>query len=201
MKQSIFILCAMTGLVFWACSSGGGDGPPPTKTPEQYLAEGWQAYSAKNYQLALNDFNAAAQAKPSLADAFNGSGWANAKLTLLAASAAEFNIGLTKSAANVEMLAGLSLVFNAEKQYDSSIVRAGQVLSASPAWVFQRDTSTNASDIHLLLAEDYFALTPPSFGSSLAQVQILNPVFAADTTTIAGQTALAAEIERLGTIY
>ncbi len=201
MKHSIFILCALSGLVFWECSSGGDGGGPPTKTPEQYLAEGWQAYAAKNYSLALSDFNAAAQAKPSLADAFNGAGWANAKLTLLPASAADFNDGLTKSPGNVQILAGLSLVFNAQKLYDSSIVRAGEVLSAAPAWVFTRDTSTNAFDLHLLLAEDYFALTPPAFGSSLAQVQILNPGFAADITTIAGQTALAAEIERLGTIF
>jgi len=199
-RKSILAVCFLTGQLFWACSSGGGDGPP-AKTPEQYLAEGWQAYAGRNYQLAFGDFNSAMQGNSNLTDAFNGAGWASAKLNSLVRSVADFRNGLAKDSGNVQMKAGLSLVFNAQKLYDSSIVRAGQALAAAPNWVFTRDTSVNASDLHLLLAEDYFAQTPPNFAASLAQVQVLNPSFAADVSAIAGQTALAIEIERLGTIY
>ena len=200
MKKSILAICFLTGQLFWACSSGGGDGPP-AKTPEQLLSEGWQAYASHNYTLALTDFNSAAQGNSNLVDAFNGAGWANAKLNSLAASVVDFRNGLTKNGSNVQMKAGLSLVFNAQKLYDSSIVRAGEVLAADPAWVFTRDTSLNASDLHLLLAEDYFAQVPPNFAASLAQVQILDPSFTADVSGITGQAALAQRIEDLGIIY
>lgn len=199
MKKSVVAVCFLAGQFFSACSNDGGG--PPAKTPEELLAEGWQAYAARTYQVALNDFNAAAQGNANLVDAFNGAGWASAKLNSLAASVVDFRAGLGKDPANVQMKVGLSLVFNAQKLYDSSITRAGQALSASPNFVFSRDTSINASDLHLLLAENYFALTPPDFANSLLQVQILNPAFAADVTGLTGQTALAMEIERLGLYF
>jgi hypothetical protein len=199
-KKSILVICFVAGQLFWACSSGGDN--PPEKTPEQLLADGWKAYSSRQYQLALTDFNSAAQGNPALADAFNGAGWANAKLNSLTASVVDFMDGLGKSPGNVQMKAGLSFVFNAQKLYDSSITRAGEALVADANWVFPRDTSVNQFDLHLLLAEDYFARTPPDYNASLAQVVgYLNPSFNAVVSTIAGQTALAAEIERLGTIY
>jgi hypothetical protein len=198
-KKSILVACLLAGQLFWACSSGGDN--PPTKTPEELLADGWKAYSSRNYQLALTDFNSAAQGNSALADAFNGAGWANAKLNSLTASVTDFNTGLGKSPGNVQMTAGLSFVFNAQKLYDSSIVRAGEALAGDANWVFSRDTSVNHFDLHLLLAEDYFAKSTPDYVASLAEVKILDPSFDADVSGIAGQTALAVKIETLGTIY
>lgn len=200
MKKSILAACLLAGQLFWACSSGGDN--PPVQTPEELLAAGWKAYSSRNYQTALSDFNSAAQGNSALADAFNGAGWANAKLNSLVASVGDFNVGLGKSPGNVQMKAGLSFVFNAQKLYDSSIVRAGEALASDGNWVFTRDTSINQFDLHLLLAEDYFARSTPDYPASLAQVQgYLDPTFNADVSTIIGQTALAKKIEDLGLIY
>src|SRR5258706_8394446 len=128
----------MAGQLFWACSSGGDN--PPVKTPEELLADGWKAYSSKNYHLALTDFNSAAQGNPALVDAFNGAGWANAKLNSLTASVVNFTDGLGKSPGNVQIKAGLSFVLNAQKDYASSITRALGALGADANWGFTRDT-------------------------------------------------------------
>jgi len=193
-----FLIIGLVTALFWGCSKDEG---PAAKTPAELLAEGWQAYATRNYQLAHDDFAAATQGDANLADAYNGSGWANAKLNALNASVASFTTGVGRDPANLQMKAGLSFVFNAQKVYTSSIAADSMVLYADSIWSFSRDTSINAADLHLLLAEDYFALTPPDFASSKAQVIKLNPSFAADIATLAGQTALAAEIERLRGIY
>ncbi|HYQ87296.1 MAG TPA: hypothetical protein VES59_08665 [Bacteroidota bacterium] len=198
MKIRVLIMVLVIAQL-WGCSKD--EGGPAAKTPAELLAEGWQAYASRNYQLAHDDFAAATQGDANLVDAYNGSGWANAKLNVLAAAVASFNTGLGKDAVNLQMRAGLSFVFNAQKLYTSSIAADTTVLHANSTWSFSRDTSINAADLHLLLAEDYFALTPPDFASSKAQVLTLNPLFAADIATLAGQTALAAEIERLRGIY
>jgi len=151
--------------------------------------------------LAHDDFAAATQGDANLVDAYNGSGWANAKLNALAAAVASFNTGLGKDSVNLQMRAGLAFVLNAQKLYTSSITADTTVLGANSTWSFSRDTSINAADLHLLLAEDYFALTPPDFLASKREVQILDPSFVADVATIAGQTALAARIETLRGIY
>ena len=195
-----FLVLGLALAQLWGCSSNDGGGPP-AKTPAELLAEGWQAFANKNYQLAHDDFASATQGNANLADAYNGSGWANAKLNALGAAVTSFNAGLGKDSANLQMKAGLSFVFNAQKLYISSIAYDSTVLHADSTWSFSRDTSINAADLHLLLAEDYFALTPPDFFSSKREVRILDTSFVADVATLAGQTALAAEIETLRGIY
>src|SRR3989442_12388547 len=188
-RKRLFVICLVIAQL-WGCSKD--EGGPAAKTPAELLAEGWQAYATRNYQLAHDDFAAATQGDANLADAYNGSGWANAKLNALSASVSSFNTGLGKDPANLQMKAGLSFVFSAQKLYVSSIASDSTVLYADSTWSFSRDTSINATDLHLLLAEDYFALTPPDFASSKSQVIKLNPSFVADIATLAGQTALAA---------
>jgi tetratricopeptide (TPR) repeat protein len=169
--------------------------PPTPKTPEQLLSEGWDAFTLKNYSLALTDFTAAIQGNTNLVDAYNGSGWTNAKLNALAASVTSFTDGLSKDTTRIAIKAGLAFVYNAQKQYQLSIDRALAVFQADPNWVFSHDLSISVSTLHILLAEDYFALA--NFTASYLQVQVVNPSFVADVSTRTGQSALAAEIERL----
>ncbi len=169
-----------------------------TSNPEsadQLVSEGWTAYLNHNYTLASSKFSQALALNGNLVDAYNGAGWSLAKLNLPDSAVTQFNRGLARDTGNTEIRAGLAFVDNALKLYSQSITLALAVLQVRPAWVFSRDNSVNAQDLHLLLAEDYFALA--SYPQSLAQVQILNPAFAADVTTVVGQTSLAKEIERL----
>ena len=188
------IILFSTGLTFDGCSSNDGGGPIQ-KTADQLTAEGWTAYGVKNYQVASSRFTEALQVDGNFADAHNGAGWSNAKLNAMTAAVASFTTGLTKDPANLQMKTGLAFVYSVQKEYALSLQRANEVLAADPAWSFSRDLSISASDLHLLLAEDYFA--EGDFSASLLQVRLLNPSFNANVNTTAGLAALSAEIERL----
>ncbi len=172
------------------CGSGGGG----SESADQLVADGWTAYLSHNYAGASSKFSQALALNGNLVDAYNGSGWSLAKLNLPDSAVTQFNKGLNRDTANAEIRAGLAFVDNALKLYSQSITLALAVLQGKPSWVFSRDNSVNALDLHLLLAEDYFALA--SYTESLTQIQILNPSFAADVSTVTGQTSLAKEIER-----
>ena len=177
----------------------------PNKTAAQYTADGWGASSGASYQAALTSFNSAISEDGNYVDAYNGAGWANAKLNLPSSAVSNFTNGLTKDtnapdSLSVEMNAGLAFAYNAQKNYTQSISSALSVLGSNSNWAFVHNASINAAELHLLLAEDYFAQSSPDYVSSLHQVQIIDPAFAADVSTVAGQTALAGEIEQLRSI-
>ncbi len=179
-------------LLLAGCSSGSG---PATKTAQELVNEGWQAYAAKNYASALSSFTQALQQDGGMVDAHNGAGWSNGKLNDLTAASAQFNAGLAGDTSNLQIKAGLAFVLNAQKNYASSILRARQVLQADSNWVFGRDLSVSAPDLHLLLSADYFATA--DFASSLAELQKIEPSFVVNVSTVIGRLALADEIERL----
>jgi hypothetical protein len=195
MKYFSILVITICSLLWSSCSTDRVVVPPAQKTPEQLLSEGWDAFGVKNYSLALTDFTAAIAGNANLVDAYNGSGWANAKLNALAASVTSFTNGLSKDSTQIAMKAGIAFVYNAQKQYQLSIDRGLAVFAADPNWVFSHDLSISVLTLRVLLAEDYFALA--NFTASYQQVQVVNPSFVADVSTSAGQSALAAEIERL----
>jgi len=193
MKPNV-ILTVLLSVMIGGCSSGGGDGPPQ-KTAGQLTTQGWSAYSAKNYTDASAHFAEALTLDANFADAYNGAGWSNAKLNAMSAAETSFTTGLTKDPTNVQIKAGLAFVYSVQKEYALSIQRGNEVLAADSGWSFSRDLSIGAADIHLMLAEDYFA--QGDFSASLQQVQRLNALFNANVTTPSGRAALSAEIERL----
>lgn len=101
------------------------------------------------------------------------------------------------SSTNLEIRSGMAFVYNGEKDYSTSVTFALSVIALNPNWAFSRDTTIDVADLRLLLAEDYFALE--EYSSSLTQVVLLDSSFSAslDVSTVAGQTTLAQEIERL----
>lgn len=196
MRNVTIALLAAAGLLWGACSK---DQTSPPVTADALINQGWQAYAAHNYQGALDKFTAALGMDPNNVDAHNGVGWASAKKDDLAGSLTAFMLGRTRDSTNLQINAGLSVVYNAQKDYPSSIERGSYVLQSNPQWSFSRDTSVNSFDLNVIIAEDYFALA--DFASSLAAVKILNPSFNADVTQLSGQSALAKEIERLSSLY
>ncbi len=187
----------LISLVALSCKSGGGS---DEKSAAQLVSEGWSAYAAGDYSTATSDFSQAIAKDPGLADAYNGAGWSYAKAGSPATSYDEFTSGLSRDASNLDMRAGRAFASNAKKAYAISIADADSVLSSNASWSFSHDPSVSAADLHLLLAEDYFAESSPDYVASLHQVQLLNPSFAPDVSTVAGQSALAHEIERLRSV-
>jgi tetratricopeptide (TPR) repeat protein len=188
-----------------SCSSDGGG--PTVKTPDELLKAGWQAYSQKNYPNALNLFSQAISARANFMDAYNGAGWANAKLNQMTDALNQYTIGINADTIHLQIKAqieaGLAFVDNTQKSYSSSIYWAGQVLQADSNWIFTRDLTVSAADLFILRAEDYFALA--KFDSSLLEVQKLDGRdsvnFSANVSTDVGRMALVNEIERLRSIH
>ncbi len=174
--------------------------PSQPDTAQQLIDKGWVQYSAANYQGAHDFFNQSMTLDANIADAYNGSGWSGAKLNDLDGAVSDFNTGLLLDTANTEIRAGLAFVYNAKKSYILSDSLALQVLGRDSSWVFSRSTGISAADLHLLLAENYFA--EGMYELSRDQVHILTPAFPSnyDVTTVDGRTGLAVEIERLRAI-
>ncbi len=121
------------------------------------------------------------------------------RLNLLDNAMTEFNAGKSRDTTNVDIWAGLAFVNNAQKNYTASIADAQSVIQKNTHWFFERDTTVNISDVKVVLAEDYFSTA--SFDLSLAVAQSLDASFRADVSTLAGQAALAQEIETLRNMY
>ncbi len=189
LKISFVVIFA---LLFITCDKNT---EPKEKTAAQLLAEGWQAYQGKNYQLAQTRFSEALTKDANLVDAINGLGWTNAKLNKIDTAISFFDSGLDIDPSNLELMAGLAFVYNAKKKYQSSNELANSILQVNQNWSFSKDPSVNYQDIHLLLARNYFAIA--EYVLSYEHVKILNPQFNEDVETVAGQTALAKEIEIL----
>ena len=193
-----YVTCVCASLLlfsFLSCNSGG-DGSTPTAG--ELIDQGWQSYSSRSYQAALDKFNEALGMDGSLVDGYNGAGWASAKLNQLSTSLAKLTTGLSKDTSNLEIKAALAIVYNAQRTYAQSISFANRVLAVRPNWSFSHDATVSAADLHLLLAEDYFAMA--NYNASLVEVKALNPAFDADVSAVHGQAALAGEIERLRSI-
>ena len=194
MPYRIIIPVFLLALVWWGCQV---DSPPPPETAQQLVDDGWAQYATANYQGARDLFNQASALDGSVVDAYNGAGWSSAKLNDLSTAMESFGLGQVKDTSNLEIRAGIGIIENARKNYafsDSSVL---SVLSENSSWVFSRDTSINSLDLHLLLAENFFA--EAEYELSRDQVHLLDPSFpsALDVTTVAGRTALAMAIENL----
>jgi tetratricopeptide (TPR) repeat protein len=195
MKTLVVLLFSLSMCVLAGCSNGGDT---EELTASELAAKGWEAYAAKDYPTALARFNESVSKDASYADAYNGLGWTASQLNDLPAAVTHFSAGIARSATLLDLRAGIAFVYNAQKNYLSSAQRGLEVIQTNPTWVFMRDRSVSASDVRLLLAADYFAVA--DYANALQQVQILSPGFSADVATVAGQRALAEEIERLRSV-
>jgi tetratricopeptide (TPR) repeat protein len=198
MSKNNNIIFALVIVILLSVVCGKDSTKPEDKIPA-LLATGWSEFEKKNYETARVSFEEAIGIDSSYTDAYNGAGWSNAYLNNLNKSAQQFNRSILLDDLNMDAKAGLAFVYHAQNQYQSSISLVNKVLSSQPNWVFAHNSTLTNADLHLLLAESYFALA--NYSSSLKQVQILNSNFTADVSTQEGIAALAAEIERLrGTI-
>jgi hypothetical protein len=199
MKAGFVVAVIAIGVLLPSSSGNSTNNPPPGESASQLVNDGWQAFAGQNYTTALSKFTAALRLDATLVDGYNGAGWSDIRLNLLDNATTEFNAGKSRDTTNVDIWAGLAFVNNAQKNYTASIADAQSVLQKNTHWFFERDTTVNIGDVKVALAEDYFSTA--SFDLSLAAVQSLDASFRADVSTLAGQAALAQEIETLRNIY
>ncbi len=192
-----YIIIMTLSCITFSCKEKVNELAPPDAN--QYINQGWEAFKNHEYQTALDKFTEALRMDSSIVDAYNGAGWSSGKLNLLDEAVKYFLICKSKPNSSLDINAGLSIVYNAQKKYNSSITEAGIVFRGNLDWVFSRDTSINKYDLRIVLAENYYALG--SFEICLEQVKMLNLTFSVNYQTMEGQTILAHEIERLRNLY
>jgi tetratricopeptide (TPR) repeat protein len=193
---AVLLLCA-------GCGGGGDSGP--SESASSRTVEGWTLFESGDYEAAVEKFNRAASLDVSYAEAYDGLGWTYARLDSLSRSLDNFGRAVRTSTHGdilTDSYAGSSPVYRdletRPQHFDSAAVYAGNALALERRYVFEHDQTFDWHDLHLIMAQSYFGLT--DYASANAQVDSLggnvqdpgSPTFIED---------LAAEIERLGTIY
>jgi tetratricopeptide (TPR) repeat protein len=183
------IMLSVTMLALLSC---GADEP----SYQVLIDDGWSLFQSGQYTEAIAVFTEARDLAPERADAYAGMGWSRMKLDDLPGAGADFATGAPLVGTRVHLLGGYTFTLHALKDYANSNVRADELLTLLSDWVFPYANGIDATDIHIVKAENFFALG--EFASSLATVKTLNPSFPLNAvSTPADEMALAAEIERL----
>ncbi len=186
-------------LVFsFACSSTMEPDPPdPVDGPTfaELAAEGWTLFEAGNYASAVSKFQEAKNKDRGQVEGYVGLGWSHFKNGNTSSAISEFSFGNSQSGADADLFGGWAFALNAAQEYVDSNTQVDRALADNASWAFSHDSNIGANDLTLLKAENHFLLG--NFSESLSVVQQLNTAFDADVSTSDGQSALAAEIERL----
>lgn len=192
MKNKNLLLLSVT--LTWLISCGGDE--TADTTYQDLMTQGWVFFDNAQYDSALSRFTSARDYNIEPSDAYTARGWCFMKLDNLSSAASEFTIASNALDPAAELYAGWAFTLNAQKNYVSSNTQASQALLAAPNWIFPHALNLNADHLHLLKAENYFALG--DYTNSLLEVNNLTS-FSVDVSTSGGQAALAAKIEQLKT--
>ncbi|MBL7995770.1 hypothetical protein JNM05_10405 [bacterium] len=192
MKNINLIVLSASLIFFFSC--GGTD--EADTVYQDLMNQGWVFFDNAQYDSALSRFTAARDYNIEPSEAYTARGWCYMKLDNLSAAASEFTLGSSALDPAAELYAGWAFTLNAQKSYASSNTQASQALLAAPNWIFPHALNLNADHLHLLKAENYFALG--DYANSLVEVNTLTS-FNVDVSTSGGQAALAAKIEQLKT--
>lgn len=194
----------LLALAFVLGCGGGGD-TGPAESASSRTAEGWALFESGDYEGAIEKFERAITLDDSYADAYNGLGWTYAALDYLSMSLESFGRAISEgghSTVLTDCYAGSSPVYrdldSRPSNFDSAAVYASNALSLNRVYVFEHDDGFDWHDLHLIMAQSYFALN--DYVSANARVDSAggnaqdpgSPTFVVD---------LADEIERLETIY
>lgn len=184
---------------------GGGGDTAPAESASSRTAEGWTLFEDGDYEGAIEKFARALTLDASYADAYNGFGWSYARLDSLSTSLNSFGEAITRtgtSAVLVDSYAGSSPAYRdlltRPSHFDSAAVYASNALALDRRYIFEHDGDFDWRDLHLIMAQSFFALN--DYSAANARVDSLggnvqdpgSPSFVED---------LAGEIERLETVY
>lgn len=132
--------------------------PSPCEIEVSLTDDGWLRYTARDYRGALSMFDEALQQGCSTTEAYNGKGWAYARMDSLSQSQTQFTLGIDKNLSVADAFAGRAAVNLELRNYEQAISDAESALSLKPGYIFVRDTTVTARDIHLIVAQASYHL-------------------------------------------
>ncbi|MEE9466163.1 MAG: hypothetical protein V3W14_11400 [Candidatus Neomarinimicrobiota bacterium] len=201
MNHQYFRLLVITGLtlaVFAGCRER-----LEAETPD-YVGYGWELMALLDYRGAIPHFEDGAELDPTYTDAWNGLGWAYAKLGSADTSAINFVKAASANAAKspadssivpTEVFAGLAFSKLALGEFDDAITNGKAALTRTPNWVFEHDVNIFYDNLTLTVAIAFYGLA--EFDSSLVWVKKLDLTYTTDVNTLPGRFDLAAKLEDL----
>lgn len=190
-------LCSLALVV--GCGGGGGGGGP-SDTADSLTDEGWDLFEQGNYAGAIGKFNGAVALDVMYAEAYEGLGWSYAKLDSLPRALANLELCIARGMTTADPYAGKAPVLRDmdPPQYANAITAAGTALSKSATYEFAHYEEFDYRDLHMIRAQCYYALN--QFTQAKAEVDALGGT-ALDPNSPTFEKDLAAEIERLGSLY
>lgn len=155
-----------------------------TATVENHNQDGWQSFTNGDYSGAENDFTAALEITQNIsaydsleAEAQTGRGFARAFNRDFANAKSDFiNAALHENIAtntDLNIKAGFVLVHFALNEYENAIMKADELLSLNPDYIFQYDQDVYSKKIRLISAQSHYSLG--QFEKSAEQLDIIDP--------------------------
>jgi len=122
------------------------------------VRHGWEFFQAEAYDSARARFQEALQRRGEYPPAYIGLGWIALRMDSLDVAQFWFDSGLFRDDNLIDGHAGRAVVFFIQRNYSGSLQDVDAVLQADSNYIFQGDTSFTAADLHLLAAQDDYAL-------------------------------------------
>jgi len=160
--KHLLIVIAGAALVFAGCRE-----QLEAESPD-YVEYGWELMALQDYRGAIPHFEDGAELDPTYTDAWNGLGWAYAKLSSADTSATNFITAAALTDTTIvrtEVLAGLAFSKLALGEFSSAVTNGKSALTRTPNWVFEHDVNIFYDNLTLTVATSFYGLA--EFDSSL----------------------------------
>ena len=165
--------------LLWAVTFGCRERIEP-ESPD-FTEYGWELMAEQDYRGAIPQFEEGATLDVDYADAYNGLGWAYAKLGSADTSADNFIIGETKgdtSVVGTEILAGLAFSKLALGEFEDAVTSGKAALEKAALdgepWIFAHDTDRYYDHLTLAIATGYYVSGQSASFLGWAQVSVLS---------------------------
>lgn len=164
------IVAFLVAIATFGCTKLPEVVPDACELDRSMTDDGWLRYAARDYRAALALFDEAQRQGCSETDAYNGKGWAFARMDSLSQALSQFSLSIDKDLSAMDALAGRSAVRLGIGDYEHAIEDAERVIAAVPAYRFPRDASVDARDLHLVIAQASYHVAVSSTDPRKAEV-------------------------------
>ena len=154
-------------------SCGDDEGPGARLTAAEHNEEGWKSYILGDYGDARAHFNDALKLDPELYEARLGVAWCEAQQGEYLSAVADFDMLLDSGFLMEDAFAGRAAAALEIPDDSLAVASAESTLARDGHYFFARRPDYNFHDLHLILAQAYFALS--DYPKAQEQADILYP--------------------------
>ncbi len=189
---SLLLIGSFLLFMFNACSDKSDNIPTFASAPTvtSLIEEGWAAFRAKNFEVAVQKFQEANERDALNLDSYVGLGWANMMIKKFTLARANFAKAITFGADNNDVLAacysGLAGVDLAEGNLAESISNVDMALTYKPDFQLEQEPDINKLDLYLVKAQAHFRME--HYSKSLEFVKMIDPSFLDGNANILSRT-------------